>query len=1400
MHKSGVMYKSGEKFVRRGKTAKTATFFPPNKEKAFSLAKPEEIVETVVWKRYNDFKKLHKALYQLHYNLRRPEKFPVFAKAKFFGRFDDDVVEERRQSALNLLEFVVKIAPLTRSNFFRNFFEGGEEVSINQSPPAPILKPKVLAPSSVNGTSRSRSPPSWDSASSNPSEGRELAFSEGQSSSPSLGGVWLHRQNEEDITEYGTVDYDDDDDDRTTFSEDSVPSTPLPQLQDMSLFDPLSDTEPCGPAKYTSVPQSNSWLFQAMDMCAVLNEDSSQDSPDNSTPANSTTDLSTDSGITINFPKGPDTSSTATTSPREQARGGTEVPSDSVEDQKNDRNTMARAYLHCIRAQQAAERDAMYPGGGMVDSRSPDVKPRLDGIGGVGVGPVTVGGEEDYLYQAAGHISLALENEANGSYQAAFDLYKSGVGVLLKGVIADDNKNRREAVRRKTAQYLMKAEDLYNKYLSADATNSKRWESEQPSIDVDPRSAHLRGSQEELKNYKVLGLIDSVLLVLDTVTYQTFVIKVLVKSSTPTKRASYAPANCRYVVKPYRFIETDDAIFVVLEHASGGKLWSYASAFLNRGTESSLNQAVAGSLERKSIGSCGSRRSRHSTASGREDQKFQEEIDEESVFAELGDPGGVTLAPPPAHRFGNFVSSAHDSPGDSDFTSGVSPGGENSYANLIIDYGENSHEPTAGDGAGFSKQDVMEPAPLVVTDSISRELDDLDIQDTEANLNDLANQCSQYDGFAGCNGVSLGMLSGTDLEKGKSKDRLNEAATAPMNLFSIDSIESSGSELHSASSADKTVFGFGTPPASPKVESSDGDGLRTDRIPEKKTSLTMWVEHNPEDVIADALKVMEDLEKDNLEDFRLDTESLSYNIRSSEFDEFNARPPNTGQLDTLPDTSGFASAMTDDVTSSKPGTDLAEFFDTGSVEDARTCSETKRPPLVRHSVSMYESGTHSDSPLRQRQHSNPLDLRVTRRASLEGGRSDDSLSSLLRVKVEEPSGFESLSLWEAKGRAVTESKTESHLGEILCKPTPDMLTGDRKQVSSTAVQSEVHPNQPGQVPPRDVSLVTPNNPYTASQVHSNPAAQIPAIQPPVHPMKNLSPMSNLEGSEVTIYSSCESTPKHAIYSPDYDSGTVMDSPNMESPNPSSTNGQGLVGGTHEYSNTNGMKDSLGDNDTTPTHHTAALHPGNAAMTSNPKPKPRDAPLPSLTTLFAQMDEQVTVTKSSTLPESCVRLWAAEILLALTDLHATGIICQDLHPDNILLAEGGHIRLTYFSQWQYVESSLSAHAKEHFYTAPEVNGIFSVTPACDWWSFGVLLFELLTGTSLHSCHPSGLSSHTQLNLPDHISPEAASLLKQLLQVNPLERLGSHRAGGAEEIRLHPFFKDINWTSLQKTAHS
>ncbi|OXB77915.1 UNVERIFIED_CONTAM: hypothetical protein H355_015201, partial [Colinus virginianus] len=61
---------------------------------------------------------------------------------------------------------------------------------------------------------------------------------------------------------------------------------------------------------------------------------------------------------------------------------------------------------------------------------------------------------------------------------------------------------------------------------------------------------------------------------------------------------------------------------------------------------------------------------------------------------------------------------------------------------------------------------------------------------------------------------------------------------------------------------------------------------------------------------------------------------------------------------------------------------------------------------------------------------------------------------------------------------------------------------------------------------------------------------------------------------------------------------------------------------------------------------------------------------------------------------------------------------------------------------------------------EVGAITEETEACDWWSLGAILFELLTGKTLVECHPSGINTHTSLSIPDHVSKEARSLIQQV----------------------------------------
>jgi len=76
-----------------------------------------------VWKRYNDFKKLHTELSHLHKRFGTKDDFPTFPKSKYFGRFEAEVVEERKKCALKFLEFVGRHSYLYSSDIFITFFE-----------------------------------------------------------------------------------------------------------------------------------------------------------------------------------------------------------------------------------------------------------------------------------------------------------------------------------------------------------------------------------------------------------------------------------------------------------------------------------------------------------------------------------------------------------------------------------------------------------------------------------------------------------------------------------------------------------------------------------------------------------------------------------------------------------------------------------------------------------------------------------------------------------------------------------------------------------------------------------------------------------------------------------------------------------------------------------------------------------------------------------------------------------------------------------------------------------------------------------------------------------------------------------------------------------------------------
>ncbi|TMW57360.1 hypothetical protein Poli38472_003285 [Pythium oligandrum] len=166
-------------------------------------------------------------------------------------------------------------------------------------------------------------------------------------------------------------------------------------------------------------------------------------------------------------------------------------------------------------------------------------------------------------------------------------------------------------------------------------------------------------------------------------------------------------------------------------------------------------------------------------------------------------------------------------------------------------------------------------------------------------------------------------------------------------------------------------------------------------------------------------------------------------------------------------------------------------------------------------------------------------------------------------------------------------------------------------------------------------------------------------------------------------------------------------------------------------------------------------------------------------------------------EEVALFYAAEVVLALEHLHRHGIIYRDLKPENILLTAEGHIKLVDFglSKFGITEATAGANSicGSYEYVAPEVFSSRGYGIAVDWWSFGAVLYEMLTGLPpWYNENPNTMRKRVltkPLSFPSHVSPDARDLLRTLLCRDPERRLGSR--DGSLEIKRHAFFRSIDW---------
>ncbi|XP_050073361.1 uncharacterized protein LOC126561330 [Anopheles maculipalpis] len=170
-------------------------------------------------------------------------------------------------------------------------------------------------------------------------------------------------------------------------------------------------------------------------------------------------------------------------------------------------------------------------------------------------------------------------------------------------------------------------------------------------------------------------------------------------------------------------------------------------------------------------------------------------------------------------------------------------------------------------------------------------------------------------------------------------------------------------------------------------------------------------------------------------------------------------------------------------------------------------------------------------------------------------------------------------------------------------------------------------------------------------------------------------------------------------------------------------------------------------------------------------------------------------------ESAVQIYIAEIIVAIEHLHKLGIVYRDIKLENILVDADGHIVLTDFGlsrELVYENERAHSFCGTVEYMAPE---ILKPTQqghdtAVDWWSVGVLTFELLTGASPFAAEPNDIArriTETEAIIPENLSAEATDFIRKLLVKDPKRRLGSGKAD-ASELKSHPFLRSINWSRL------
>jgi len=178
-------------------------------------------------------------------------------------------------------------------------------------------------------------------------------------------------------------------------------------------------------------------------------------------------------------------------------------------------------------------------------------------------------------------------------------------------------------------------------------------------------------------------------------------------------------------------------------------------------------------------------------------------------------------------------------------------------------------------------------------------------------------------------------------------------------------------------------------------------------------------------------------------------------------------------------------------------------------------------------------------------------------------------------------------------------------------------------------------------------------------------------------------------------------------------------------------------------------------------------------------------------------------QSKRFDEARARFYAAQIILAIEHLHRMDVIYRDLKPENILMDEDGNVCLTDFGMAKVVRDGqlTTSFVGTPEYLAPEIIENKGHSKPVDWWSLGILIYEMIIGLPPFYNREQNQAlmfkwireKEVTFNAKIAISEDAKDIILQLLSKSPEKRLGTR---GPDDVRNHKWFKDVNWKALSE----